>query len=142
MPRGGGRRMRSAALILGLVGAPVAASGQEGPLIPVPSGQPVRFFEVIRDATGAGGLTYRFRFIAPEIAREGGSVDFRTAAADMEHLCNAYALARISNLGPQPKQVIVSLADRETEFGAATPEATQFFEAYRIADGVCVWEGF
>ncbi len=142
MPRAGGRAMRSAAVLLWLAAVPTLASGQEAPLVPVPSGQPVRFFEVIRDATGPGGLTYRFRFVAPEIARNGGSVDFQTAAADMDHLCNAYALARISNLGPQPSQVIVSLAERETEFGAATPGVTQFFEAYRIADGACVWEGF
>jgi len=27
-------------------------------------------------------------------------------------------------------------------FGTAAPEATQFFEAYSIADGTCQWEMF
>ena len=42
---------------------------------------------------------------------------------------------------PKPARVIVSMSDRPTEFGAAVPEATQFFEAYRIEKGVCIWEG-
>ena len=121
---------------------PCAALAQDGPLIEVPSGQPITFHEVIRDAAGPAGLTYRFRFIAPDIARIGGDVTFEIAVVDMDHLCNRFALQRISNIGPQPSQIVISLSDRATAFGQAAPEATQFFEAYRVEDGVCIWESF
>ncbi|MFN3294273.1 MAG: DUF6497 family protein [Gemmobacter sp.] len=92
---------------------------------------------------GPAGLTVRFRFIAPRIAREGGTIDFDTAAEDMDHLCQTFALPRIETVtGPQPAQVVISLSDRPVEFGVITPEATQFFEAYSIEDGTCVWEAF
>jgi hypothetical protein len=69
-------------------------------------------------------------------------VDFATAATDMAYLCQTYALARLSEFGPQPAQIIISLADQALPFGEPAPEATQFFEAYRIEDGTCIWEAF
>lgn len=117
------------------------AFGQE--LVPVPSGQPVTLQDVVLNAPGAAGLTARFRFVAPQIARFGGTIDFETAAADMDHLCATYALPRIDTItGPRPAEVVISLSDRPVEFGVITPEATQFFEAYSIQDGTCVWEAF
>lgn len=108
----------------------------------VPSGQAVTFLGVVMNAPGPDGLTARFRFLAPAIAREGGSVDFDTAAADMLDLCQNYALPRIASSGPQPSQIVISLSAREVPFGEADPDATQFFEAYRIEDGTCIWEAF
>lgn len=115
-----------------------ALAGDDAP-IPVPSGQEVRLLDVIRDQPGPGGLTYRFRFVAPAIAQ---TVDFETAAADMEHLCRTYALPRLSQIGPVPGQVIVSLSDRPVPFGEPAPDATQFFEAYRVEGDTCIWEAF
>lgn len=117
---------------------PAQASGVDAP-IPVPSGQDVRLLDVIRDQPGPGGLTYRFRFVAPAIAQ---GVDFEAAAADMEHLCRTYAIPRLAQIGPVPAQVIVSLADRPLPFGEAAPDVTQFFEAYRIEGDDCIWEAF
>jgi hypothetical protein len=112
-------------------------------LIEVPSGQPVTLQDVIWNQPGPAGLTARFRFIAPEIARDGGLIDFDTAAADMDHLCETYALPRVTTItGPRPAQVVISLSDIPVEFGVVTPEATQFFEAYSITEGVCEWEPF
>ena len=122
--------------------AVLAAHGAWAETVDVPSGQPVTFLDVIRDAPGPLGLTYRFRFIAPGIARDGGGLSIEDAAADMDHLCTAFALPRLAAVGPRPQQVIISLSDRAVEFGVASPEATQFFEAYRIVDGACIWEGF
>lgn len=133
-------RRRLPAVLCALM--PAVALAQDGPVVAVPSGQTVVFQEVIRDAAGFGGLTYRFRFIAPGISRVGGGVDFETAAGDMDHLCNSFAVQRISSIGPQPSQIVISLADRAIAFGQAAPEATQFFEAYRVEDGVCIWESF
>lgn len=113
----------------------------DGTRIDVPSGQEITLQDVIWNAPGPDGLALRFRFLAPGIA-PGGGVEFETAAADMQHLCDTYALPRIAEQGPHPEQVIISLSDVAVPFGEAAPEATQFFESYRIEDGVCVWEMF
>lgn len=110
--------------------------------IPVPSGQNISLLEVIWNAQGPDGLTLRFRFLAPGISRQGGTVDYDTAAADMLHLCQTYALPRVPNTGPQPQQIIVSLSDRPVPFGETSPDATQFFEAFTLEDGTCTWEMF
>ena len=110
--------------------------------IAVPSGQVVTLQETIWNAPGPEGLVTRFRFVAPAIARDGGTVDFETASADILHLCQNFALDRVVQSGPVPVQVIVSLADQVVPFGEAAPEATQFFEAFRIENGSCIWEAF
>ena len=109
--------------------------------IAVPSGQVVTLQDTVMNAPGPMGTVARFRFVAPGIAA-GGGVDFETAAADMLHLCQSYALQRLDGVVPVPSQVIISLADRAVEFGEAHPDVTQFFEAYRIEDGACIWEAF
>lgn len=108
----------------------------------VPSGQRITFIETVRDAPGPGGLTYRFRFLAPDIARADGTVTDDMAFDDMAQLCADYALSHLSNIGPQPAQIIISLVDRPLPFGTPDPEATQFFEAFHLEDGACIWDGF
>jgi Family of unknown function (DUF6497) len=108
-------------------------------LIAVPSGQAVTLQEVVWNAPGPDGLALRFRFVAPAIA-SGGGVDIETAHADMLALCQTYAIPRMADYGPQVQQIIISLADRQVTFGATEPDATQFFEAYRVEDGICIWE--
>lgn len=110
-------------------------------LIPVPSGQPVTLIEVIWNEPGPEGLTFRFRFLAPDIG-PGGATDFDTATADMLALCETYVRPRLSGVGSQATQVIVSLSDTVVPFGEAAPEATQFFEAFRIEGDSCIWEPF
>lgn len=119
----------------------MAANGTEEAII-VPSGQQVRLIDVVQTAPGPAGLTLRFRFLAPGIARAGGTVGPEAAQADMAYLCHAFAVPRLSDIGPVIAQVVISLADREVDFGAADPEATQFFEAYRIEGDACIWDPF
>ncbi|MDT8855288.1 DUF6497 family protein [Paracoccaceae bacterium Fryx2] len=114
----------------------------DGAPIVVPSGQPVMLQDVIWNEPGPEGLTLRFRFVAPQISRMGGTVDFDTAVADMRALCESYALPRIADLGPEPAQIIVSMSDMPVPFGEAAPEATQFFEAFTVQEGACIWEIF
>lgn len=109
--------------------------------IVVPSGQTVTLQEVIWNEPGPFGLTFRFRFVAPAIA-PGGGIDAETASADMASLCDSYALPRIDAQGPQPQQIIISFSDRPVPFGETLPEVTQYFEAFRIEDGACIWEMF
>jgi len=108
--------------------------------IEVPSGQPVELQEVLVDEIGTE-TWLRFRFIAPEITRDGGTVDYETAAFDMSHLCDVLALSYIDQYALSGDVIVISLSDRATEFGSADPNATQFFEAYRPVDNVCIWEG-
>lgn len=114
-------------------------TGQTPDLIEVPSGQPITLLEVILNEPGTEGATARFRFLAPEITPEG---DFDAAVADMQHLCDTYALQRIAGTVPMPQQIVISLSDREVGFGQSDPDATQFFEAFSIDTGICVWEPF
>ena len=109
--------------------------------INVPSGQPIQFHEMIADSQGYG-LTLRFRFLAPQIADVRAASSVEALERDFAHLCETYALPRIANTGPQPAAIIISLAEREVPFGEATPDVTQIFEAYRLQDGACIWEGF
>ena len=108
--------------------------------IDVPSGQPVELQEVLVDEIGSE-TWLRFRLVAPEIAREAGGIDYETAANDMAHLCDNLALPYIDQYALTGDVIVISLSDRVTEFGVPDREATQFFEAYRPVDGVCIWEG-
>jgi len=110
--------------------------------IKVPSGQTVTYVETIEDLHGPAGLTYRFRFLAPAIARTGGTVSAEDAVKDMAELCQAFALPRLPNPGPAVQEIVISLADRPVVFGAQAPEATQYFEAFRPDGDACIWEGY
>lgn len=102
----------------------------------VPSGAEVRFLDVIHNVAGAEGTAARFRFIDPALSAGGDR------SADLLQLCEAYALPRVEGITPAPRQVMISLADRETVFGEPSPDAIQLFEAYRIEEGRCIWELF
>ncbi|MFW8593507.1 DUF6497 family protein [Cribrihabitans neustonicus] len=110
------------------------------PLSAVPSGQVVTLSEVLLD-DAPGEVWARFRFIAPAIAREGGSLGHEEAAPDMDHLCRALALPYLRANGLTAARVVISLADRALPFGSRDSAATQFFETYRPDGAECVWEG-
>lgn len=109
--------------------------------IPVPSGQPVTLSEVLVDEVGAE-TWLRFRFLAPQIARDGGTISYGQAAADMEQLCAAFALPYIAEWDLSGALIVISLSDRAVPFGQADPDATQFFDAFTVQDGTCMWEEF
>ncbi len=87
-------------------------------------------------------MVTRFRFLAPGIAKAGGSVSFDLAQTDMLDLCQNYALPRVAGSLTSPTQIIISLSDRAVPFGQSDAEATQFFEAYTIEGNSCIWEVF
>lgn len=114
----------------------------EGLTLDLPSGQRVTLLETIWNTAGPDGLVTRFRFLAPQINPATGTVGYETAAADIAWICQNFALSRATEFGPLPRQIIVSLEDREVAFGSTDPEATQFFEAFRIEGDSCIWEVF
>lgn len=140
-----GVAMSIAAVALGIPTISVATGGafEDGHTLDVPSGQEVTFLDVIEGEEGPVGSAIRFRFIAPRIARDNGDVEFMQAEGDMAVLCQDYVLPHMIETGVDlPAQIIIVLSDRIVEYGLADPDATQFFEAYRPEDGMCIWEGF
>jgi len=117
-----------------------AGTVQAGQLV-VPSGRTVALQEVIFD-TRADQNIYRFRFVTPDLARDDLADDMAEIETDMAQLCDQFALPFINNNGDVVERVVISFADRETEFGVATPKATQVYEIYSVTDKTCVWEPF
>lgn len=128
--------MRIWAILLlwpGLAGAQTVA---------LPSGQEVTLLEVLANSPGSEGLAMRYRFLAPQVARQGGTVDADAAGQDMQWLCDHYAVPRLPATGPRPEEIIISMGDRDVPFGESDPEATQFFNAYSLDGTNCIWEPF
>lgn len=128
----------------GLASLPVlvpgfAAMAQEE-VLRLPSGLVARFHEALTDRPEGGGLIYRFRYVAE--AFEAGPAQLATLDGDLLWLCETHALPRIANIGPQPGQVVISLADRESPFGVYDPDVIQVFSAYRPAGDDCIEELF
>lgn len=114
----------------------------DGAAIAVPSNQAVTLLDIIWNSTGPEGPAPRFRFVAPAIAREGGSMTFEAAEADLQHLCESFALAKLAEKGISAPMVLLSMADRAVEFGVSDPDATQYFETFSIDGSTCSREIF
>lgn len=133
---------RTSRLCLALAASTLLAAGAcedeapKGDTITVPSGREVRFLDVISNAPGPQGATARFRFVVP------GLQTGEDASADMEALCNSYALPRVSGNVPAPQQIVIVFADQAVPFGETAPDTVQFFEAYGLKNGACIWEVF
>ncbi|MEZ5769546.1 MAG: DUF6497 family protein [Paracoccaceae bacterium] len=127
------------ALLLSVTALPAFAAAD---VLDLPSGRAVTFLDVVHGAPGPGGLTVRFRFIEPDLRAVIDTTPYDELEADMHFLCETYAVEQISNIGPQPSTVMISISDRPVEFGAQDPDVVQIFEAYRPESGACIWEGF
>jgi hypothetical protein len=106
--------------------------------VEVPSGRDISLIDIVTNAPGPAGATARFRFLAPGLSPD----DVEAAAADMQVVCDSFAVTRIDGMVPAPQQIIISFASEAVPFGEAAPEVVQFFESYRPEGGVCIWEVF
>lgn len=109
-----------------------------GDAIAVPSGRALSLIDIVTNAPGPAGATARFRFLAPGLSPD----EAETAAADMQVLCDSFAIQRIDGMVPAPQQIVISFADAAVPFGEAAPDVVQFFESFRPENGTCVWEVF
>jgi Family of unknown function (DUF6497) len=109
-----------------------------GPKVEVPSGRDLSLIDVITNARGPSGAAARFRFLAPGLT----AADSETALADMQVVCDSFALPRTEGTVPQPQQIIITFMSAEVPFGDVAPDVVQFFESFRIENGACVWEVF
>lgn len=129
--------MRRAALALALVPGVVLAQPE---LPDLPSGARIALQEVLIDTQTSGQIIYaRFRFVAPEI---GSALSYVDVMDDFPLLCDDFAAPQVAQWPDAVDQIVISFASRESEFGVADAEVTQFFEAFRLEDGRCIWEGF
>ena len=120
--------------------AGVAMADDTPEYMAVPSGYEYYLHEAIFETRQDNSLVARFRYVMPIIGQE--AVTFDDVEFDFLFLCETQALRSLKKEQKDVDQVIVSLSDRETDFGSTTSVATQFFEAYSIKNGSCIWEGF
>ncbi len=126
-----------AALVLPVLIAGGAVAGPAPVPVKVPSGREVALMGVLLDDT-PGALWARFRFVAPGL---GDAASAEATAQDMDDLCAHVAVPYLEHNKIQPARVVISLSDREIEFGKNAPDAVQYFEAYTLDGDTCVWEG-
>ncbi len=129
------------ARVLGVSLALSAPLMAQDAVVTPPSGQDITLYDIAAQE-GYDALIYHFRFLWPAIVE----TDLEQAApmieADMTFFCTEVAIPRLAEVGAVAERVVISFSDREVEFGAATPEATQVFESYVIDDTTCIWEPF
>ncbi len=114
----------------------------DGAALDVPSQQGVTLIDIIWNSEGPEGPAPRFRFLAPAIARQGGTVPFAVAEADLQHLCEGFVLNALAERGLAAPLVLLTLADRAVEFGVTDPDATQYVDAFSLDGTTCIREVF
>lgn len=82
------------------------------------------------------------RLVVPEIARNGGSVDYDSAGPYMDRVCADIAVPTILNTESKIDRVLVVFMDQPVPRGQPMPEATQFINIYSLENGRCIWEDF
>lgn len=121
-------------------GATTVAGQEEARPVPsVPSGIALELLESVVDTPGDLGVFARFRFVAPAI---GDTASFADVEADFPYLCENYALPALQKADLSPERIVISFSAAPIEFGASDPGVVQFFEAFRVENGTCIWEGF
>ncbi|PIE15760.1 MAG: acetolactate synthase [Rhodobacterales bacterium] len=125
--------------VFGLTGlsAPALASDP----IAVPSGQQVTFYDVIWEQHGTEN-TYRFRYLAPQIARDGDGISFDQAEADLIYLCENSALPSLRKHNRDVTKIIISISDIPVTFGRVSPQATQFIDGFDVQGIRCIWDAY
>ncbi|MFY0692121.1 MAG: hypothetical protein JXR14_09405 [Paracoccaceae bacterium] len=108
-----------------------------------PSGLELAAPEVIYEPKGVrseSAKTVRLRYVAPEL---GDSLRFGFDAVeqDFSYLCETHALPLVAKSAPQAELVIISMAAEAISLGESAPDVVQFFEAFQIVNGKCIWEG-
>ncbi len=127
---------------ISLVLAVLTATTAQGQVLDLPSGTQAALHEVLVDTVDDENWV-RFRFVAPVIDR---TTELAPSYADLEgdfpHICTDFVLGYVTDFALVADKIAISLADRVVEFGASDPDATQYFEVFRLENADCVWEGF
>jgi hypothetical protein len=120
--------LRSLAIIAALLAGPAAAFE-----ITVPSGHELSLFDVIMDPPMG-----RFRFVLPAVA---DNVAFADLVDDFDYLCAQVAQPALAQSDVGVTEIVISVSAAQVPFGTAT-DVVQYFQPYRLQDGVCIWDAF
>ena len=131
------RPRRGTGLALGLI---LAATTLQADQIRVPSGQPITFIDEVIEAQPGGETWLIRRYLAPDIARDTGTIGYEAAAADLDALCDSDGLAAVAETTAEIDQIVITLMDRPVERGETDAEATQFIGAYLPSAEGCIWQ--
>lgn len=127
-----------ATALLAAFGMEAAAAQDSMAEIKVPSGHVAYLQEILTPNTA--GAPYRLRMVVPELRVI--LADPAITVADMEHICAPWGLAQIKAIGGVAEQIVISLAERPSEFGVLDPDLAQTFEAFSVINDTCIWEAF
>lgn len=111
--------------------------------ITAPSGLAFDPPEVIFEPAGvlsAQAKKLRLRFVAPEIA-DTETYGFEALEADFEFLCTVSGLKIAQRSAPKVEQIIVSISSDPVALGETAPNVAQYFDAFSVTDGTCIWDG-
>ncbi len=137
----GDRDMKRVTGFVATLGALVAVATtawglEESPV--VPSGMAMTLQELREDVQPGGDIWLRLRYVAPELTAQS----YAHVEGDFAVLCQTQAVPHATQQGVNAVQAVISIASDPVEFGASAPEVVQFFEAFRLKDGLCIWEAF
>lgn len=108
--------------------------------IALPSGRSVTHIETIIDMDA---MTSRFRFTMVDLQADPDALsDGPGRVEDLGFLCQLFAILEADAVAAYPDAVVISVAAKPTVFGDATPDIAQFFEAFVVEDGHCIWDEF
>lgn len=119
---------------LTLCGLPLSLGAQT-----LPSGQPVEPLDRAVEAQSDGSHWLVLRYLAPQIARGLGALDYEAVAPDLDALCEGPGRAIAAEVGAVD-QIVIVLLDRPVPRGVSDPEATQYISAYIQTDRGCDWQ--
>ena len=126
----------STVLALALTALPALA---DATAFTTPSGLDVHLQEFVDESAQVPALL-RARFVAPAMTADHPGSE--TVLSDMEHLCNAIAIPHVTDNAIEASQIVISVSAEPLELGVFDPEIPQYFEAYTIQDGTCIWEWY
>lgn len=107
--------------------------------VTLPSGAGVAFHDAIWEEDSG---TLRLRYVVPAVADPAFADRDADIHADMEWLCRTQALVMIGVSGHAWEGVTITMMAQPVVFGDTAPDVVQFFEAFVLQDGLCVWDAF
>jgi hypothetical protein len=102
----------------------------------------VALWQVLLERVEGQGNQAVLRFLAPQIARDGGTVDFDMAQIDMDWLCETHGLPLAALPYAQADSIVIAMLDRPVLRGVTDVEATRYFEIYSVREGACAAQSF
>ena len=130
---------RMGLLLAGVLCAAALSGGALAGSVTLPSGQEARLHDSFWEEDSG---TLRLRFVVPAVGDDAYARDHDAVFADMESLCAGPGLAMIEDDGNAWDGVTVTMMAMAVEFGHTAPAVVQFFEAFLVQDGNCIWDEF